>query len=184
MLKRLLVLILVACTAGAATAQDRAPRIAGTVTTANYRALAAFLMGSFDKTVGLKLTFPANAEYASGKLQAYKDGQFLLDGGVLSAVDVGSHFAYLRDQGHLPKKVLLIDSDDAKVGKKHLQYLARMAIDYHFGAYFFDSKGRLTEISPVDVKARKLEDYHKPERQPQSDQGTDASGRSYDAAGH
>ncbi|MGB3461805.1 MAG: hypothetical protein WBA33_07570 [Rhodanobacter lindaniclasticus] len=129
--------------------------------------LAASMKGQFDLT-----------------LQAYKDGQFLLDGGVLSAVDVGSHFAYLRDQGHLPKKVLLIDSDDAKVGKKHLQYLARMAIDYHFGAYFFDSKGRLTEISPVDVKARKLEDYHKPERQPQSDQGADASGRSYDAAGH
>ena len=131
------------------------------------QSLAASMQGQFDLT-----------------LQAYKDGQFLLDGGVLSAVDVGSHFAYLRDQGHLPKKVLLIDSDDAKVGKKHLQYLARMAIDYHFGAYFFDSKGRLTEISPVDVKARKLEDYHTTERQPQSDQGTDASGRSYDAAGH
>ena len=68
--------------------------------------LAASMKGQFDLT-----------------LQAYKDGQFLLDGGVLSAVDVGSHFAYLRDQGHLPKKVLLIDSDDAKVGKKHLQYL-------------------------------------------------------------
>ncbi|CAM5502558.1 hypothetical protein RLIN73S_01632 [Rhodanobacter lindaniclasticus] len=50
----------------------------------------------------------------------------------------------------MPKKVLLIDSDDAKVGKKHLQFLARVAIDYHFGAYFFDSKGRLTEISPVE----------------------------------
>jgi hypothetical protein len=92
-------------------------------------------------------------------LQAYKDGQFLLDGGVLSAVDVGSHFAYLRDQGHLPAKVLLIDSDDAKVGKKHLQYLARMSIDYGFVAYFFDSKGRLTQISAVNTKARKLEDH-------------------------
>lgn len=113
-------------------------------------------------------------------MQAYKDGQFLIDGAVLSALDAGSHFAYLRDQGKLPKKVLLIDGDDAKVGKKHLQYLARMAIDYGFGAYFFDSKGRLTEISPVDVKARKLDDYHK--RAPVSDdnQGSDANGRSYD----
>ncbi|HWU75675.1 MAG TPA: hypothetical protein VN043_04170 [Rhodanobacter sp.] len=94
-------------------------------------------------------------------MQAYKDGQFLIDGGVLSSIDAASHFAYLRDQGKLPKKVLLIDSDDAKVSKKHLQYLARLSIDYGFHAYFFDHKGRLTEISAVNTKARKLEDYHK-----------------------
>ncbi|OOG52531.1 hypothetical protein B0E47_14605 [Rhodanobacter sp. B05] len=93
-------------------------------------------------------------------MESYKDGQFLIDGAVLSATDAGSHFSYLRDQGRLPKKVLLIDSDDAKVGKKHLQYMARMSIDYGFKAYFFDHKGRLTEISPVNTKARKLEDYH------------------------
>lgn len=92
-------------------------------------------------------------------MQAYKDGQFLLDGAVLSATDAGSHFAYLRDQGQLPAKVLLIDSDDAKVSKKHLQYLARMSIDYGFLAYFFDHKGQLTQISPVNTKARKLEDH-------------------------
>jgi len=89
---------------------------------------------------------------------------------VLSALDAGSHFAYLRDQGKLPAKVLLIDSDEAKVGKKHLQYLARMSIDYGFAAYFFDHKGRLTQISPVDVKARKLED-HQQRAQPSSDGG-------------
>lgn len=94
-------------------------------------------------------------------MEAYKEGQFMIDGAVLSATDAGSHFAYLRDQGRLPKKVLLIDSDDAKVSKKHLQYMARMSIDYGFQAYFFDHKGRLTEISPVNTKARKLEDYHK-----------------------
>src|SRR5574337_1895362 len=69
-----------------------------------------------------------NGEF-SLTMQAYKDGQFLIDGAVLSALDAGSHFAYLRDQGKLPAKVLLIDSDEAKVGKKHLQYLARMSID-------------------------------------------------------
>ena len=94
-------------------------------------------------------------------MESYKEGQFLIDGAVLSAADAGSHFAYLRDQKRLPKKVLLIDSDDGKVSKKHLQYLARMSIDYGFHAYFFDHKGRLTEISPVNTKARKLEDYHK-----------------------
>ena len=112
-------------------------------------------------------------------LQAYKDGQFLLNGAVLSATDAGSHFAYLRDQGHLPEKVLLTDSDDAKVGKKHLQYLARMSIDYGFRAYFFDKKGRLTEISPVNTKARKLEDHK--QRAPVSDENNsrDASGKPY-----
>lgn len=110
----------------------------------NEQHLAASMKGQFDVT-----------------MQAYKEGQFLIDGGVLSAIDVGSHFAYLRDQGRLPKKVLLIDSDDAKVSKKHLQFLARMSIDYGFHAYFFDHKGQLTEISAVNTKARKLQDYHK-----------------------
>lgn len=99
-------------------------------------------------------------------LQAYKDGQFLIDGAVLSAVDAGSHFAYLRDQGKLPAKVLLIDGEDAKVGKKHLQFLARMSMDYGFVAYFFDHNGQLTQISPVNTKARKLEDHKQSERMP------------------
>ncbi|MDE2249662.1 MAG: hypothetical protein KGM46_09715 [Pseudomonadota bacterium] len=107
------------------------------------QALASSMKGQFDLT-----------------MEAYKDGQFLIDGAVLSAVDAGSHFAYLRDQGRLPKKVLLIDGDDAKVSKKHLQYMARMVIDYGFHAYFFDHKGQLTQISPVSIKARKLEDHH------------------------
>ncbi|MEO6799405.1 MAG: hypothetical protein ABI178_05670 [Rhodanobacter sp.] len=117
-------------------------------------------------------------------MEAYKDGQFLIDGAVLSALDAGSHFSYLRDQGRLPKKVLLIDSDDSKVKKKHLQYLARMSIDYGFHAYFFNGKGELTEISPVDVKARKLEDYHKRSPVPDEGRSKDASGRPYDSSQH
>ena len=93
-------------------------------------------------------------------IRSYKDGQFLVDGGVLSAIDTGSHFAYLRDQGRLPKKVLLLASDDSPVRKQHLQYLARMVLDYGFKGYFFDHKGNLTEINPVDIKARRLEDHH------------------------
>ncbi|TAL91748.1 MAG: hypothetical protein EPN69_09605 [Rhodanobacter sp.] len=117
-------------------------------------------------------------------MKAYKDGQFLLDGAVLSALDAGSHFAYLRDQGRLPKKVLLIDSDDSKVRKKHLQYMARMSIDYGFHAYFFNGKGQLTEISPVDVKARKLEDSHKRAPVSNESRSSDASGRPYDSSQH
>ena len=63
-------------------------------------------------------------------IQAYKSGQFVVDGAVLSALDTGSHFAYLKDQGKLPKTVLLEPSDDSKVRKQHLQYMARLQIDY------------------------------------------------------
>ncbi|HXE77790.1 MAG TPA: hypothetical protein VN614_06080 [Rhodanobacter sp.] len=101
-------------------------------------------------------------------IKAYKDGQFIVDGGVLSAIDTGSHFAYLKDQGKLPKTVLLEPSDDSKIRKQHLQYLARMQLDYGFRAYY-DDKGTLVEINPKDTKARALQDAtprHKP-----SDQG-------------
>lgn len=95
-------------------------------------------------------------------IQAYKDGQFLVDGAVLSAMDTGSHFAYLKDQGKLPKTVLLEPSDDSKIRKQHLQYLARMQIDYGFKAYY-DDKGTLVEINPQDTKARALQgDVAKP----------------------
>ncbi|MEO8747466.1 MAG: hypothetical protein ABI379_07400 [Rhodanobacter sp.] len=92
-------------------------------------------------------------------IQAYKDGQFLVDGAVLSALDTGSHFAYLKDQGKLPKTVLLERSDDSKIRKQHLQYLARMQLDYGFRAYY-DDKGSLLEINPKDTKARDLEETH------------------------
>jgi len=92
-------------------------------------------------------------------IQAYKEGQFLVDGAVLSAIDTGSHFAYLKDQGKLPKTVLLTASDDSKIRKIHLQYMARLQLDYGFRVYY-DNKGTLTEINPVDTKARELEDHH------------------------
>lgn len=92
-------------------------------------------------------------------IKSYKDGQFLVNGAVLSAIDAGSHFAYLKDQGRLPKTVLLEPSDSSKIRKVHLQYLARMQLDYGFRAYY-DDKGVLVEINPKDTKARALEDHH------------------------
>ena len=94
-------------------------------------------------------------------VKAYKSGQFLVDGAVLSAIDTGSHFAYLKDQHKLPKTVLLEASDESKVRKQHLQYMARMQMDYGFTVYYEDG-GVLKKINPVDTKARKLEDYHAP----------------------
>lgn len=131
------------------------------------RATAALMLGSLLVLAGChrgvtkeQVNAAVKKDHFGLTIHAYKDGQFLINGAVLSAVDVGSHFAYLRDQGRLPKKVLLLNSDDAKVSKKHLQYMARMVVDYGFSAYFFDHKGRLTLISPVNIKARRLEDHH------------------------
>lgn len=111
-------------------------------------------------------------------IQAYKDGQFMLDGAVLSALDVGSHFAYLKDQGKLPKTVLLTSSDDSKIRKRHLQYMARMQMDYGF-TVFYDNKGELTKINPVETKARALEDHHAPVTLPDQ-KGSAASSGGFD----
>ena len=94
-------------------------------------------------------------------IQAYKNGEFLVDGALLSATDTGSHFAYLKDQGKLPKTVLLTRSDDSKIRKVHLQYMARLQLDYGFVVYY-DDDGTLKKINAVETKARDLEDYHAP----------------------
>ncbi|MGY3040691.1 hypothetical protein ACVWWQ_002314 [Rhodanobacter sp. TND4EL1] len=112
-------------------------------------------------------------------IEAYKDGQFLVDGAVLSALDVGSHFAYLKDQGKLPKTVLLMPSDDSKIRKRHLEYMARMQMDYGF-TVFYDDKGTLTKINPVETKARALEDHHAPAQMPDSQKGKDAASGGFD----
>lgn len=131
------------------------------------RATAAIMLGSVVLLSGCHMfgggTKAVSTASMKGQfdttIQAYKEGQFLVDGAVLSAIDVGSHFAYLKDQGKLPKTVLLTASDDSKIRKIHLQYMARLQLDYGFRVYY-DDKGVLTEINPVDTKARALEDHH------------------------
>jgi hypothetical protein len=128
------------------------------------RATAAIMLGSTLLLAGCHFGGTKGVSTASmhgqfdATIQAYKEGQFLVDGAVLSAVDLGSHFAYLKDQGKLPKTVLLENSDDSKIRKLHLQYLARLQLDYGFHAYY-DKKGTLTEINPQDTKARALQDH-------------------------
>jgi hypothetical protein len=111
-------------------------------------------------------------------IKAYKSGQFLVDGAVLSALDTGSHFAYLKDQGKLPKTVLLERSDDSKVRKQHLQYMARMQLDYGFTVYY-DDDGTLKKINPVATKARRLEDYHAPVQMNDEQKGKSAADGTY-----
>ena len=106
-------------------------------------------------------------------VQTYKNGQFMIDGAVLSALDAGSHFAYLKDIGRLPKTVLLQASDDSKIRKQHLQYMARLQLDYGFVVYY-DDGGTLKRINPIETKARALEDYRAPNK--------DASGSSAGAS--
>lgn len=112
-------------------------------------------------------------------LQAYKSGQFLVDGAVLSALDTGSHFAYLKDAGKLPKTVLLTPSDDSKVRKNHLQFLARLQLDYGFTAYY-DDGGTLKKINAVETGTRALEDYHGPRKMDDNLKGKDAASGGFD----
>jgi hypothetical protein len=136
------------------------------------RAAAAIMLGSLVLLAGCHFGGTKNVPSYTVKgqfdttIQAYKEGQFLVDGAVLSAIDTGSHFAYLKDQGKLPKTVLLTASDDSKIRKIHLQYMARLQLDYGFRVYY-EQKGQLVEINPVDTKARTLEDHH--ERAPIED---------------
>lgn len=110
-------------------------------------------------------------------LKAGKGGQFLVNGALLSAIDTGSHFAYLKESDKLPRTVLLLPSDDSKVRKEHLQYMARMELDYGFVAYY-DDDGVLTKIDPVQTKARTLQDYHAPvKEEPTENSSRSASGR-------
>ena len=149
------------------------------------RAAAAAMLGSLLVLAGChrgSTKDEVSAAQAQGQfdtvIKAYKSGQFLLDGAVLSALDTGSHFAYLKDQGKLPKTVLLERSDDSKVRKQHLQYMARMQLDYGFTVYY-DDDGTLKKINPVATKARKLEDYRAPVQMNDEQRGKSAADSTY-----
>ena len=152
------------------------------------RATAALMLGSLLVLAGCHRGATKDAVSAASMqgqfdttIQAYKSGQFLVDGAVLSAIDTGSHFAYLKDQGQLPKTVLLEASDDSKVRKQHLQYMARMQLDYGFTVYYEDG-GKLTKINPVATKARQLEDYHAPVQMDDEMKSKSAAGSDFDSS--
>ena len=149
------------------------------------RAAAAAMLGSLLVLAGChrgSTKDEVSAAQAQGQfdtvIKAYKSGQFLVDGAVLSALDTGSHFAYLKDQGKLPKTVLLERSDDSKVRKQHLQYMARMQLDYGFTVYY-DDDGTLKKINSVATKARKLEDYRAPVQMNDEQRGKSAADSTY-----
>lgn len=151
------------------------------------RVAAAVLLGSMlvlagchrGDTKGVDVKTSQVKNQFDATIQAYKSGQFLVDGAVLSALDTGSHFAYLKDQGRLPKTVLLERSDESKIRKQHLEFMARMQLDYGFTVYY-DDGGQLKKINPVDTKARELEDYHAPVKMNDELKGKSASDSGYD----
>ncbi|UGB39243.1 hypothetical protein [Frateuria soli] len=159
-------------------------------TTMFHRAGAALLLGSLlalggchGNSVKEQAAMAQAQNEFDTTLEAYKSGQFLVDGAVLSALDTGSHFAYLKDVGKLPKTVLLVPSDDSKVRKAHLQFMARMVLDYGFAAYYEDD-GTLKKINPVETKARALEDYHAPVKMSDELKGKAASDGGFDRNQH
>jgi hypothetical protein len=151
------------------------------------RATAAIMLGSLLALAGCHLGGTKGEEVSTASMKgqfdvvikAYKQGQFLVDGAVLSAIDTGSHFAYLKDQGKLPKTVLLERSDDSKIRKQHLQYMARMQDDYKFTVYF-DDDGTLKKINPIDTEARPLQETHAPVQMNEQQRGKDATGKDFD----
>jgi hypothetical protein len=72
------ILIFLAPVEPTAAKQNQVVRVSGDVTAANYHALAAMLSDSFDKVVGLNLSFGEDDGYEEGKLSAYEDGDLFV----------------------------------------------------------------------------------------------------------
>lgn len=80
-------------------------------------------------------------------IEAYKSGQFLVDGGVVSATDLEGHMQYLADQGNMPQKVLLENSSESDVRGAHLREFTRLQAKYGFQAYV-EHKGKVEPLHP------------------------------------
>lgn len=160
----------------------RLSTLAGRLVAASLLASALVLAGCHRGDTKAEVAAMQAQQHFDAVIKAYKGGQFLVDDAVLSAIDTGSHFAYLKDAGKLPKTVLLVPSDDSKVRKQHLEYMARISLDYGVLVYY-DDKGELKQINPQETKARTLEDYHGPakmndEQKSKSAAGSDMQDRS------
>ena len=155
------------------------------VPTLMARAAAAIVLASLLVLAGCHSGVSKNDHIATTQgqfdytIKAYKSGQFIVDGAVLSAADTGSHFAYLKDQGKLPKTVLVLPSDDSKIRDNHLGFMARMALDYGFAVYY-DKKGELDRLNAVESEARQLEDTPHKADLPDRMKGKEASSGAYD----
>jgi hypothetical protein len=153
----------------------RLSTFAGRLVAASLLASALVLTGCHRGDTKAEVAAMQAQQHFDAVIKAYKGGQFLVDDAVLSAIDTGSHFAYLKDAGRLPKTVLLVPSDDSKVRKQHLEYMARIALDYGVVVYY-DKNGELKQINPQETKARALEDYHAPAKMGDDQKSKSAAG--------
>ncbi|MGA7297956.1 MAG: hypothetical protein WBW92_10650 [Rhodanobacteraceae bacterium] len=80
-------------------------------------------------------------------IEAYKGGQYIVDGGVVAAQDLGGHLAFLQDQGKMPEKVLLENSSESKVSGEHLRQFTQLQAKYGFQAYV-EHKGKIEPLHP------------------------------------
>ncbi|HET8899456.1 MAG TPA: hypothetical protein VFN09_11860 [Rhodanobacteraceae bacterium] len=83
-------------------------------------------------------------------IDAYKTGQFLVDGAVLAAPDLGGHFAYLQSLGKVPKSVLLEDGSESRIRSTQLTEFAQLAAKYGFTGYIYH-KGKLRPLQASDA---------------------------------
>ncbi len=95
---------------------------------------------------------PSSAEIASQGpfgmiIEAYKSGQYIVDGGVVAAQDLGGHLAFLEDQGKMPQKILLENSSEAKIRSEHLRQFTQLQAKYGFQAYV-EHKGKIEPLHP------------------------------------
>jgi hypothetical protein len=133
------------------TIMNRVPRLLSRAALAAVVAAMLLLSACTSGVKGQEIATKKLEQKIDMKLEAYKSGQFLLNGAVLSAVDLSSHFAYLRDQHRLPHSVLLKPGDDAKIKKVQLLSLARMQMTYGF-AVFYERDNKLVRLEVTDAK--------------------------------
>ena len=118
---------------------------------ASLFALTLALAGCYGRVRGGGETVANVPQHYDMTLEAAKDGQFLLDGAMLTFDDLGGHFRYLAEQKQLPKTVLLKDGPDADVKNVQLEYFAGLQLSFHFTGYV-ERDGKLQLLSAVADK--------------------------------
>ena len=108
---------------------------------------AALLLAGCNGNVRSGAPVTANVpQHFDMTLETYKNGQFLLDGALLSPEDLASHFRYLDEQKKLPKTVLLKPSRVSGVKDTQLRWFAGLQVTFGFKGYA-ELDGKLTVVN-------------------------------------
>ena len=108
---------------------------------------AALLLAGCNGNVRSGAPVTANVpQHFDMTLETYKNGQFLLDGALLSPEDLASHFRYLDEQKKLPKTVLLKPSRESGVKDTQLRWFAGLQVTFGFTGYA-ELGGKLTLVN-------------------------------------